>query len=239
MAVRLLPKSLIAEQKAKVQTREIQEGMKLANRVDGLRELYSKTEQELETYRTATLASIGKEITELEGKKTKLEIDFRNLKSQYESMLSEIPTKRTELSEFEKSLTSWEKKLAGREERAELLEIDVAEALVKAKDSKLRTEDNERITTNLLIQANQTKQEAEQTLLTARKVEERAYSDKKDFEAAAILREYSITSKEKELLIMETDLMKQKKALEKEKIRLQDQRETLQRSLERIKHNRL
>ena len=62
MSVKLLPKAIIQEQKAKEQHRQIEEGIKVATRIDGLRETYSKTEQDLEKYRTATLEAIGKEI---------------------------------------------------------------------------------------------------------------------------------------------------------------------------------
>jgi len=62
MGVKLLSKSELSGLKAKAQERDIQEGVKIATRVDGLRELWSKTEQDFELYKTSTLAAIQDEL---------------------------------------------------------------------------------------------------------------------------------------------------------------------------------
>ena len=195
----MLPKSELVNLKAKEKSREIQEGVKIATRIDGLRELWAKTEQDFETYKTATLGAIQKEIDELIGKKDGLSDDLRKMQSKYDSLMPDLSIKRTELAQFEKKLFSWEKKLDKREETAGLMEIDVKEALDSAEEARVHAEDNERIARNILATANNKKQEAESTLSTARKVQEKAYQDKKEFETAFELRENSIKSKEQEL----------------------------------------
>lgn len=239
MAVKLLPKSEIANLKAKEQEREIKEGVKIATRVDGLRELYSETEQKLEKYRTVTLEKIGEEITSLNSKKEELLGNINQLQGKYDAMMPEMATKRTELAQFEKSLNGWERKLEKREENSSLMEIDVMEALQKAEDSRLHNEDNERISRNLLIQTNEKKYEAEQTLKTARNIQDKIYSDKKDIESSLELRELSIKTKEQELSSKEISLMNDRKEFEKEKIKVADKQATLERSLARLKAGRL
>lgn len=239
MAVKLLPKSQLQEQKARETTREIQEGLKLANRVDGLRKTYSDVEQGLEKYGIATLTQIQGEIAAEQKKFEEISGKTRAMQAKYDAMIPEISMKRTELYQFERTLEKWEQKLEKRQEVVDLGEIDIAEAKQKAKDSLKRQEDNERIARNLLIEADKKKNEAEVTLITARKVSDKAYSDQKSMEASLNLREFSIQSQEKEILTKETQLMNDRKDLEQEKIRVKDQRETLKRSLERIKAGRL
>lgn len=239
MSVKLLPKSAIAEQKAKAQRREIEEGMKVATRVDGLRQTYAKAEQELEAWRAATLASIGEEIRKLDEKKERLSADINVMQSKCDRMMSEISTKRRELAQFEKSLRTWEKNIGDREEKVLLDELEIAEAKSKAELYLSAQKDNERITANLLVEANKKKNEAQDTLETARKVQEKAYSDKKDIEAEMSLREFSIKTKEQEILKKEMQLDEREKELNIEKIKVNDMRQTLNRSLERIRKGRL
>jgi chromosome segregation ATPase len=238
MSIKLLPKSELANLKAKEKTREIQEGVKLATRVDGLRELYAKTETDLEKYRTATLARINEEITALNGKKEELVGRMSQLQGKYDAMLPEIPMKRSELDKFEKSLRTWEKKLEKKEESAGLMEIDVKEALDSAEKSRIRAEDNERISRNLLVATNQKKQESETMLSTTRKIQEGVYKEKESIEQALELREISIKTKEQELSRKELSLMNFEKELNEEKVRVNDTRAMLERSIARLREGR-
>lgn len=239
MSVKLLQKSELQSLKAKERALEVREGVKLATKVDGLRELAVKTEQELEKYRISTLESITKEITKATEEKEKITSELRTLKEEYDLLLPEIPIKRKELAEFEKTLMKWEHKLEKREEKAGLSEIDVAEALDAAESTRIMNEDNERISRNLLIQANKSKIEAEQTLITARNIQDQANKERQESEATLNLRELSIKTKEQELSRTESILMNDQRELINEKRKVDDMRQTLQRSIERIKNNRL
>lgn len=239
MSVKLLQKSELQSLKAKERALEVREGVKLATKVDGLRELQAKTEKEFELYKTSTLSAITEEITKTNEEKEKISGELRILKEEYDLLLPEIPIKRKELAEFEKTLMKWEHKLEKREEKAGLSEIDVAEALDTAESIRIMNEDNERISRNLLIQTNKAKIEAEQTLATARKIQEQAFQELQDSEATLNLRELSIKTKEQELSRTESILMNDQRELINEKRKVDDMRQTLQRSIERIKNNRL
>ena len=238
MAVHLLPKSELVNLKAKEKSREIQEGVKIATRIDGLRELWAKTEQDFETYKTATLGAIQKEISELSVKKDELSEELRQMQSKYDSLMPDIKVKRSELAQFEKSLTAWEKKLGKQKDDIELLEIDVLEAKNKSEDAKVRMEENERISRILLRDSDEKKQQAQVTLETAKTIQENAYRLKKETEDALDLRENSIKAKEQELSSKELSIMNDRKELEAEKIKVNDTRETLERSLERLRQGR-
>ena len=239
MGVKLLQKSEIASLKAKAQGREVQEGVKIATRVDGLRELWSKTESDFELYKTSTLAAIQDEVVKANEEKQKIDGELRTLKAEYEQLLPEIPMKRAELAAFEKRLTAWEKKLVKKEDGVALGEIDIAEARQRADFAKVRNEDNERISRNLLIQANKKKQDADEALLKARSIQATAEKEKKDIEQSLSLREMAIKAQEQELLTNQMNLASDRKVLAVEKVRVNDMRQTLERSLERLKQGRL
>lgn len=238
MAVHLLPKSELVNLKAKEKSREVQEGVKIATRIDGLRELWAKTEQDFETYKTATLSAIQKEISELSVKKDELFEELRQMQSKYDSLMPDIKVKRSELAQFEKILTAWEKKLGKKKDDIELLEIDVLEAKNKSEDAKVRMEENERISRILLRDSDEKKRQAQVILQTAKTIQENAYRLKKETEDALDLRENSIKAKEQELSSKELSIMNDRKELEAEKIKVNDTRETLERSLERLRQGR-
>lgn len=239
MGVKLLPKSKLAELKASQTSREIAEGLKVANRVDGLREVWAKTEQDFESYKISALAQINDEISQANIEKDKVFSELRRLKEEYDTLLPEIPMKRAELAKFEKKLFAWERKLEKREEKSALAEIDIAEAVKGAESARFINEDNERISRNILVQANRDREEAKNTLKTARGIHDQAVSEQQSIEAGLILREYAMGTREKEISKKELALINDRGYLEKEREQVKDQRDTLQRSLARIKEGRL
>jgi hypothetical protein len=233
--IKLLPKSKVQELKARETEREIKEGIKIATRVDNLRQTYSKIEQDLERYRITTLAAIGEEIAKEQKKFDSLTGKIRVLQEKFDRMKPDMEMKKGELKEFEKTLVAWDKKLQQREEVIIADELEIQEKNRKAKNSLERQEDNERITINHLISADKRDNEAKIHLQTAKNVEEKAYSDKKDIEAGLSLREFSIKTREEENFRKSMELDAREKELTIEKAQLKDQRETLQRSMNRIK----
>ena len=239
MRTKLLPKSEISAQKAKQTARDIQEGVKVATRIDGLRELWGKTEQDFEAYKTATLSRINEEITALDVKKEELAGKLHTLRVEYDALLPEILLKRSELAKFEKNLALWEKKLEKREEVIVFLEIDVAEARRKAEDSKTRNEDSERISANILAQTNVRKEEADNFLQTARSIHENAMKEKEEAEKYFDMRELGIKTREDAILKQQLENTKIAKENAIEKVRIADQWAQLQRTAEKLRQNRL
>ena len=219
--------------------RDISEGAKLATRVDGLRKLQATTEQEFEVYKIATLAAINEEIAKKIEEKQKLDVELNQTKATYDALMPDIATKRKELAQFEKSLTLWDKKLEKREENVLLGEIDIADASKKAEDARIRAENDERISANLLKQANEKKEQAQEVLMTAKNLRTTAEKEKKEIEESLALRESVIKAQEKELLTNQMNLASDRKVLAVEKVRVNDMRQTLERSLERLKQGRL
>ena len=237
--IKLLPKSLLQEQKAREKMREIQEGVKLASRVDGLRETYSKVEQDLEKYRVSTLEAIGEEIKDLDNKKNASLNEIKVMQRKYDHMMLEISTERTALAKFEKSLKTWENKLEKREENLELMELKVMEAKKKTELSLSVQQDNERITANLFIQADKaeikTHNRHSKSLGRLGKWRIRINKTQKQ---RSVCENIIFLQKEKELSNMELKLIADKKALEVEKVQVADQRATIARAMQRLKEGK-
>ena len=90
MGVKLLEKSKVAELKARDQAREVKEGLKIASRIDSLRELWSSEEQKYEAWKTKSISEVNKEILDVISKKEKLESEVRQLELKKEALELEI-----------------------------------------------------------------------------------------------------------------------------------------------------
>jgi hypothetical protein len=238
MGVKLLTKSELSSLKQKAQGRDIQEGVKIKTRVDGLRELWSKTEQDFELYKTSTLATIQKEIEAINLKKEEALAELHKIQTKCDSLMPPIVEKQKEFAQFEKSLTSWEKKLEKREEDIALSEDSSNGYLKKAEILSSKSEDNERITANLLREAIEKRKQAQAILDSAKAVQENVYLIKNEIEISLEKREDVIEEKEKELAEDDLLLMKERKDLDKEKVKVEDLKQTLLRSIERVKQGK-
>lgn len=80
--MKLLKKEDIQQDYALERKLQIDEGMKLANRIDGLRKTLAAEEQRLKTFREGTLKAIHAEIAPLILQKQELEKEIKALQEQ-------------------------------------------------------------------------------------------------------------------------------------------------------------
>ena len=88
--MKLLPKSDIAKAKSVDKQREIDEGMKLAKRVDSLREVAAAEEASLKKFRSETLGAINTEITANATKRDELTQEVQSLEERKEDRKSVV-----------------------------------------------------------------------------------------------------------------------------------------------------
>jgi len=239
MRVKLLPKSELSALKAKQASREIQEGVKIATRVDGLRELWAKTEQDFDAYRTATLSAIQKEIDALGGKRDSLSGELREMRKKYDAMLPGIPVKRKELAQLERNLQTMAEKLDEREHATVSMEIDVANAMKKAEDSVERNLKNESASANALAQSVRNKEESENLLQSTRKIRETAEREKEEAERYFDMRESGIKAREDAILVQQVGNARVARENALERIRITDQWAQLQRTADKLRQERI
>lgn len=127
MVMRLLKKKEIDKLKAADRKREIDEGVKLARRVDGLRETSAKEEASLEQYRTATLASIGAEIIEATNKRDTLSKEVKEYEERKTVALVPLTAQWKELEEEKATLAEEQASWTKRREGWEDAELDLKE----------------------------------------------------------------------------------------------------------------
>ena len=99
MAIKLLAKRDIDAAKAKERSLEVAEGLKLANRVDGLRETQAQEEASLQRFRTETIKKINEEITESTAKRDSLLTEVKTLQADRERALIPLDKEKQEIVE--------------------------------------------------------------------------------------------------------------------------------------------
>ncbi len=236
--MRLLQKSEIDKAKALDYSRERAEGLKLTMRVDGLRELAAKEEQSLEKFKKETLKNINQEISDLTSEKEKLENILKPIREEKEKGLKELENKKKELDYFERNLEEFKTSIQLEEieickEKEEISEIkkEIGNALMR----KLKDETE---AAELQREAFDKREEAQNRLNRAKKLEEQALKTKQDIERKLETREATIVLIEEQNKSDKEENIKKEKGLNILKIQLDDQRATLKRAMDRIKNKR-
>jgi len=191
MAMKLLSKTEVIAVKAQERLVEVQEGLKVARKVDALREAAAKEETSLELFRSETLKKIHEEIKSVTDTRDALKEEVRQLeqdkkealkpldaawqevnvaKDTANRMVEEHAKTRFALAEWTKELEQQEKGIA--KERAKLMNMHilVKKALEEADTLKADTE----LTNNVAHTAYQkflTERQEQKRLLTARESE--------------------------------------------------------------------
>lgn len=235
MPIKLLSKQEINQRQALQKHAEIEEGRKLAQRVDNLRELAVEEEASLASFRAKTLKAINEEI-----KKATLEHDailneVKALRGKLETGFSELEKAKNEVKLKEQDLVSREKQV---EERIKL---------IKQKEKQLKKDFEENLTMasrleyaqNRLLKINA---EADAKIQTANDMFDdaelrRGQVDRLYQRVTEELHHKDITvaSKERDLIIRAGHLDERTEALRVKELQLIDREQTLEREYARIK----
>lgn len=232
--IKLLSKSEIATGKAKERRQSIDEGVKLANRVDNLRKVAADEESALEKFRKESMKAIQAEI------KTKTK--------ERDDLLSEVAKLEAKKEQALKPLTKQLKAIADGEENLNLREeaIVTRETDIKTREKVLDKRQKDQNTLEKRIE--QTRLKANEELQIAEQKNIDATSALKDatamFDALSTqsttreknvaLREEMMESREKSMLEKEKAINKQRQENIDQQTRLADREATLLRNLNRI-----
>ena len=174
MVMRLLNKSEIATAKAQDRQIAITEGLKLATKVDNLREVSANEEATLSRYRVETLAEIQAEIAEKASARDELDAEVRVLENRKASALApltrheeELKAYAEELAQKEASLGTYdanlalknadlikrENNVAGREHNAEVVHTSATRFMEEASTIRVNADEHMRNATEMLRKA--------------------------------------------------------------------------------------
>ena len=231
--MRLMPKTGVEKANAEAKRKEIDEGVKLAKRIDGLRETLADEEQSLEKFRVATLENIKAETAPLEEKRDSLKKEVGELERTRAELLLPLDEAWEEVELERKELEQKEYDVGEVQKAAEKDKTKAREELRLAKEAKKQAAFCEEEATNKLnsatIELRNAKELNEQAVTTKRE------ADIYKTEALATVAEEQrkLDLRTKALEEREEKVRKDEEEISKTKLQLADQRQTLERAFKR------
>jgi hypothetical protein len=235
MPIKLLSKQEINQKQALQRHNEIEEGRKLAKRVDNLREIAVQEEASLASFRATTLKNINEEIK----KATK---EHEGILNQVRELRGELETGFSELKKAENVVKLKEEDLVSREKQAE-----ERVKLVKEKEKQIKKDFEENLTVASRLEYANTQllkvnMEADEKMQIANDMYEDAEFKKGQTERLSerVMKELhdkdiTVASKERDLIIRAGHLDERTEALRIKEINLIDREQTLERAFNRLK----
>lgn len=233
MGMRLLPKSEIDRAKASDKKREIDEGAKLARRIDNLREVAAAEELSLETYRRETLTKINEEITPKVKERDKLDEQIKAKKEWLCDADLPLEEKRLALDSRAEALDRGRENLDEREADVARQERDTEVNGKKANALLARATTREELADTALKHADAAKKEAELALATARRVKEEALAFKDKAHKEFTHRDLIASGRERDVSIKEKAQAEEKERIADEWKLLEDRKAMFERDLKR------
>lgn len=231
--MRLLSKSEIAQAKATEQRRDIEEGLKIAKRVDSLREIKVQEEAALEKFRSETLSHINDEIIKKNQELDALEHEVKDLQKRRKEALEPLDKAWEDYRMADTAINQQREEQLAREHQLGDRETDIKEAEKKAKalthTASLRAAD----ATRRLQQADEALKQAAQARIEAENDREKAAQELDHASTLLINREQSLTLAESNATLREAKIAERERHNREEARRLADMRATLEREQQR------
>lgn len=233
--MRLLDKKTIVQQKNQERQLEIQEGLKLAKKVDTLRETAAVEEKKLNTFRDESIKRVKEDIEaltlkrdNLRGEISVLEDRRKDLQQPLDAEWEKIERKKLELSGMENSLA----------DKLKLLESNEKEYKKRDKELKLeegRIADMKERAEKLLADTAKKNSEAEKALSSAHDqsdvILKRASAREKD----VINRELEVAAKERDIINMSEKVARDREILDLRERAINDKYQQLIRTTKELK----
>lgn len=234
MAIKLLPKREADKAKALDRKREVDEGAKLASRVDGLRVLVAEEEKNLRAFKEKMVPEVMAEIKTLIDRKEYLQADMEELERQrliakkpLDDKWLEVRKKEAELNELGLSLG----------EKADSVNVLLEKGIAYAREleiEKERIRDERERSKVALNEATLSKEKARLALSQSEREAEEIIKQATDLEASAEKREKQVSLREKQVNQQQKDVERDKIAVISAQRVLKDRYDTLQRTIKRL-----
>lgn len=233
--MRLLPKSEINKAKALDRQREIEEGKKLATKVDTLREVAVEEEQNLEQFRVKTVKAITEEINLLTQKRDTLVGDIKKATEELAILTEPLDREWEEVRVGKAFVAQKELELAElndtlQERRTELENAERELEVDKDRVKDLRITANENVARSVTMVS-----EANKVLAQAREQANALLSNANVKMQEIERKEVRINAKEREVQLKEASNAKVRRQNIEDSIALADERLTLERGFAELK----
>lgn len=233
--MRLLQKSDIAKAKSVAQRRDIEEGVKIAKRVDNLREVAAQEEAALIKFRKETLAKIHAETQQASQEKDSLVSEVAVLRKERKELMRPLDKEWGEITKEHAVLAEREQSVEAQEIVLHKEAAELKKAVKQVSDSLVRTATKEASAIEQLLSASQTRKEAKLALKEAQCVEAKAIRLAKDVREELIHRDMAMATREREYTMKEEKLSERESALEKEWKLLNDRKAMFERRIKKPK----
>lgn len=235
MGMRLLTKTDIQQQKASARRLEIEEGKKLSQSVDRLRELKVFEEQSLEAFRVKSISNIHSEIAAETSKLDDLKREVKDLEAKRKLALEPLDAEWQAIND-EKILVGDRLELVkDREEAVANREAAVAETEKQTTYLLNTATTKEKVAQKLLDEAAANSNNAERMKKEATYILDKATKFKEKSEKQLLDRETKVAMAERTLRLKETNLADERASLDKEWALLEDRKAQLERTIKRLK----
>lgn len=231
---RLLSKKEIDFAKAKDRQRELEEGKKLAGRVDSLREMAANEEAGLQRFRIATLTSLDEEMQPKKKELSRLDNEIRTKRAEYERFSKPLTEAWAQVKSDKAVLDAKKEEIIQKE--AQFL-LSVAANIQRERENEMERERiaDERVRSqNMLAEASIMSRQANEKLSESRVMASTILSNAQAIETAALQKEKSVNLKAGYVENTRKQNEIDRKENEDERARLQDAWKTLERTSKRI-----
>lgn len=232
--MKLLDRNTLNNQKSLERKREIDEGVKLARKLDTLREEVSKEEVKLKKYLAETSHEVQTQINALVEEKSSLEEEIQTLSEERKILVEPLDNAWKEVKEREVKISEKEEELIQKYEDIKNKEKELRKRKAELDLEEERQQDSQKGIAKLF-------KEASQETLKARSLVQDATRREKEVDRKATETTRILTNREKEIEAREIDLgnlriflEKKDKELQNEDRRLKDLYQTLLRNQKRL-----
>lgn len=234
MFPRLLTQSDLDSRKSADRRREVEEGAKLARRVDGLRELAAETEKNVEQHRSASLAQAQRDIDAVLSKKELLEGEVRELEEERKRLQTPLDVAWEKIRQESKQNADERLVLEQRDETIRQTSIEQENVAKQLREEGERVVQERKRSMSLLKKAASDQEKAQTILLEAHELKEETTN-------WSVHKTNELTKREKAALIREQELILQAEQVEEGRLqnendrkKLKDAYETLARTKKRL-----
>ena len=231
--MRLLKKSEVDQLKASEQRRDVEEGLKLAKRVDDLRETVANEERSLREFRDKTVSIINGEITSKVEERDQLDRDIRQRKSELAELLVPLDAEWVTIAATKERLEQRDSLLVRKEALVASQTEETARALsgLKSKEQQMK---QKLVECDARIRNAERKEEkADAALVEATRIKRESIEKAKEVAEDLVHRESIVASREESATIKASELNRREAELDERLLRLKDREAMLERDLKR------
>ncbi len=235
MAMRLLPKQEVSSLQAAKKRVEIDEGIKLARRVDSLREIAASEEASLALFRTNTLKSISEDIKKIETERETVAAQVNELRKELAEGTKQLDIRAAELDTATNLLEGHKMAFKERLDR-----IRVVVTLLKELSAIGNSYYQKGLSALTLIesvrqQTAEAYEEAKRYVTESLTIYETTRSLQEKMQKELQTRDITVASRERDIIIRAEHLDTKAEKLRVKELQIIDREKTLEREVNRLK----